>query len=195
MRWLPAAVLVLLPACQKEAPKSAPAAPAASVETGPAKGTTEWKIQNAMSGGPERISANATIVDWGATSDAPPTQIRAGTNSWTCFPDMPQTPANDPTCADPVWIKLFEAWLGKKPFHTAVAGIGYMLQGGASASNTDPYKMAPDSGQQWMTEPPHLMLLNPDPRSLDSLSTDPANGGPYVMWKGTPYAHVMVPLQ
>ncbi len=25
-------------------------------------------------------------------------------------------------------------------------------------------------------------------------STDPHNGGPYVMWKGTPYAHLMVPI-
>ena len=23
---------------------------------------------------------------------------------------------------------------------------------------------------------------------------DPDNGGPYVMWKGTPYAHLMVPV-
>jgi len=24
--------------------------------------------------------------------------------------------------------------------------------------------------------------------------TDPKSGGPWVMWKGTPYAHVMVPV-
>ena len=29
---------------------------------------------------------------------------------------------------------------------------------------------------------------------LEGISTDPQNGGPYVMWKGTPYAHVMVPV-
>jgi hypothetical protein len=70
-----------------------------------------------------------------------------------------------------------------------------MLQGGAHVSNTDPFKMVPDSGQQWIMEPPHLMLVDPNPKSLDSLSTDPANGGPFVMWKGTPYAHVMLPVQ
>ena len=26
------------------------------------------------------------------------------------------------------------------------------------------------------------------------LPTDPNRGGPYVMWKGTPYAHIMVPV-
>ncbi len=38
------------------------------------------------------------------------------------------------------------------------------------------------------------MILVPDPALLDGISTDPWNGGPYVMWKGTPYAHIMVPV-
>jgi hypothetical protein len=38
------------------------------------------------------------------------------------------------------------------------------------------------------------MLLVPDMKALDTLPTDPHAGGPWVMWKGTPYAHVMVPL-
>jgi hypothetical protein len=38
------------------------------------------------------------------------------------------------------------------------------------------------------------MLLLPDPAALDALGTDPDAGGPYVVWKGTPYAHVMVPV-
>ena len=29
---------------------------------------------------------------------------------------------------------------------------------------------------------------------LEAFPTDPDNGGPYVMWKGTPYAHLMVPI-
>jgi hypothetical protein len=29
---------------------------------------------------------------------------------------------------------------------------------------------------------------------LDAYPTDQQNGGPYVMWKGTPYAHLMVPI-
>ena len=28
----------------------------------------------------------------------------------------------------------------------------------------------------------------------DHVILDPFNGGPYVMWKGTPYAHIMVPI-
>ena len=45
-----------------------------------------------------------------------------------------------------------------------------------------------------MQEGPHLMVIFPDPKMLEGISDDPNNGGPYVMWKGTPYAHVMVPV-
>ena len=38
------------------------------------------------------------------------------------------------------------------------------------------------------------MVVVPDPAQLNSLPTDPHNGGPWVMWKGTKYAHIMVPI-
>ena len=39
------------------------------------------------------------------------------------------------------------------------------------------------------------MVLVPDTAQLEGLLwADPHNGGPYVMWKGTPYAHIMVPV-
>jgi hypothetical protein len=39
------------------------------------------------------------------------------------------------------------------------------------------------------------MVLTPNAVQLASVSSDPSTGGPWVMWKGTPYAHVMVPVQ
>jgi hypothetical protein len=38
------------------------------------------------------------------------------------------------------------------------------------------------------------MVLMADSKALDALPTDPKNGGPWVMWKGTPCAHLMVPV-
>lgn len=35
------------------------------------------------------------------------------------------------------------------------------------------------------------MILVPDPKALEDLSTNPKDPV-YVMWKGTPYAHIMV---
>ena len=40
----------------------------------------------------------------------------------------------------------------------------------------------------------HLMILVPDHSMYDNVSTDPENGGPWIMWPGTPYAHIMVPV-
>ncbi len=148
-----------------------------------------------MSAAPAEVAKNATIMDWPAKEGAQPTQLRAGTNDWVCFPDQPPTPANDPICADKVWQTWAAAWMGHKPFGTKVAGVAYMLQGGAAASNTDPFKMAPDSGKSWMMEGPHVMLLEPNPTALAGMPDQHLAGAPYVMWKGTPYAHVMVPVK
>ena len=40
----------------------------------------------------------------------------------------------------------------------------------------------------------HLMLMPKDPSSLDGQSTDYTTGAPYVMFKGTPYVHLMIPM-
>ena len=40
----------------------------------------------------------------------------------------------------------------------------------------------------------HLMMLLPDHSMLDAISDDPWNGGPWVMWGDTPYAHIMIPV-
>jgi hypothetical protein len=42
---------------------------------------------------------------------------------------------------------------------------------------------------------PHIMVVFSDHAMLEGISTDPNNGGPFVMWKGTPYAHVMIPTE
>jgi hypothetical protein len=71
--------------------------------------------------------------------------------------------------------------------------MAYMLAGGVDASNTDPYATEPPTGDEWIYTGPHVMIIVPDPAALDGLPTDPNSGGPYVMWKGTPYAHIMMP--
>jgi len=39
------------------------------------------------------------------------------------------------------------------------------------------------------------MVVVPDPKQLDSYPSDPRGNGPFVMFKGTPYAHLMVPAK
>jgi hypothetical protein len=82
----------------------------------------------------------------------------------------------------------------KAEFHTDQIGISYMFAGDANTNNADPFDTKQDPGEVWVQEGPHLMVLLPDPKMLEGIPNDPYNGGPYVMWKGTPYAHIMVPL-
>ena len=102
---------------------------------------------------------------------------------------------DSPMCFDAVWEEWAPAWVNKKPFKTSKVGMAYMLMGDNGASNKDPYAAEPTADNDWVVEGPHLMILVPDPKMLDGVSTDPHNGGPYVMWKGTPYAHIMVPVR
>ena len=67
-------------------------------------------------------------------------------------------------------------------------------KGDAGASNTDPFAMGATDSNQWVVSPPHIMVLYTDTKMLDAFPSDPTNGGPWVMWKGTPYAHLMVPV-
>ena len=97
-------------------------------------------------------------------------------------------------CLDRVWLAWGDAWMNKKPFMAEKIGIAYMLAGDTGASNIDPYAEKRTSDNQWIAEGAHIMVLLPDPAQLDALPTDPNQGGPYVMWKGTPYAHIMVPV-
>ncbi len=76
----------------------------------------------------------------------------------------------------------------------SATGIGYMLRGDRGASNTDPFATSATASNQWVISPPHIMVLYQDLKLLDAYPTDPKTGGPWVMWKGTPYAHVMVPV-
>ncbi|MGH2690474.1 MAG: hypothetical protein ACRDKW_16955 [Actinomycetota bacterium] len=162
--------------------------------SGQEPGGADAKIANALSAGPPEVTSAATVLDWPAEAGGEMTELRAGSNGWTCLPDIPGTPADDPMCLD----STFVAWMGAHQAGTPPAiervGFGYMLQGGSTASNTDPFASEPAPDEEWLMEPPHVMMVVPDPRSLEGLTTDPDNGGPWIMWAGTPYAHVMMPV-
>lgn len=157
--------------------------------------STKAKIANAMTAAPRSISGGATIMDWPATEGAEMATIRAGTNGWTCMPDLPSTKGNDPMCVDDQWMSLMHALMTKATPKVSRAGIAYMIApGGAYTSNTVPFapKATPDN--EWGFDPPHVMLLVTDPKALEGIPTTRQSGGPWVMWRGTPYAHIMVPL-
>ena len=69
-----------------------------------------------------------------------------------------------------------------------------MLQGGSDASNTDLFATEPAAGEAGVTSPPHIMLLLPVDLDQSAFSTDHASDAPYIMWAGTPYEHIMMPV-
>lgn len=194
-RWLAVPLLALL-ACQQQAgqEEAAPGAEQAAQPAGPAPGTPEWKVQNALGAAPAEIAANAAVMDWPAMEGQEMTELRPGTNGWTCMPDVPNTPGNDPMCLDQTFLAWAAAWQGKTKPELKQVGFGYMLMGGTDASNTDPYATEPQPGEDWVEAGPHVMMVVPNPSALAGITTDPHNGGPWVMWQGTPYAHIMMPI-
>lgn len=144
-------------------------------------------VAQARSAAPESLSMNATIVVDGKV-------VAEGTNGWTCMPDtMPGD--NIPMCNDATWMEMLKAVGGKADFTANGIGISYMLTGdkGAGVSNSDPFHPDPKSAEDYVETGPHLMIIVPK-ELLKGITDDPNSGGPYVMWKDTPYAHIMVPV-
>jgi hypothetical protein len=123
-------------------------------------------------------------------------ELRKGSNGWTCMPDAPDTPGPDPMCFDANAGKWVAAWVAHKPPPDGVVGLIYMLEGGTDASNADPYAKQPTADNDWVKTGPHIMVVG----SKEILAGHPSGGKPdtsvpYVMWAGTPYAHLMVPVK
>ena len=152
------------------------------------------KIANAMSAGPSAIAAHATILDNEMDDAGAFVVLREGDNGWFCYPDSPGSPSNDPMCADQTWVDWMYAYMHGEAPPTSVPGLAYMLQGGTDASNTDPMATEPPPGEDWITSPPHVMLLMPQQLDQTVFTTDYQSGEPWIMWAGTPYEHIMMPV-
>jgi hypothetical protein len=153
------------------------------------------KIQSAMSAAPMAIAKDARIVDYPEKAGQPLVKLREETNGWTCFPDWQATPGKDPMCFDKMWMQWFDAISTATDPNIKHPGIAYMLQGGSDASNSDPFAMKPKQGEHWVSAPPHIMLIVPDKLDKTFFSTDHHSGEPWVMYAGTPYEHVMIPVE
>ena len=150
-------------------------------------------VASAMAAAPAAIAQKAAIITMDEAGEM--TELRAGTNGFTCMPDNPATPGPDPMCMDKNAMAWTMAWVGKATPPAEQPGVMYMLAGGTDASNTDPYATAPATGGDWIKTGPHLMIVG----SAKALAGHPSGAAPdtsvpYVMWAGTPYAHLMVPV-
>jgi len=152
------------------------------------KMSTAQLIRSATSAGPRSISDNATVM--AADDSGKMVKIRPGTNGWTCIPDEPNTPGLDPMCIDKSGMEWVSALIAKKPKPTNTApGLIYMLQGGSDISATDPFATTTD---HYVSSPAHFMIMWPYDAKTTGFATTPKKTGSWIMWAGTPYAHLMV---
>jgi hypothetical protein len=188
------AAILALTACNKAGSPNGTSTIANNSVSASATGTaTSDPIQSAESAAPASIAHNASIMTMDESGNAK--TLRQGTNGWTCIPDAPATPGPDPMCVDAAAMKWVDAWVHHKTPPSGTVGVMYMLEGGTDASNTDPYAAKPTAENDWIKTGPHVMVVG----SKEVLAgypsgAKPDTSAPYVMWAGTPYAHLMVPI-
>lgn len=145
-------------------------------------------LQNALSAAPSTIAAHATVLAPGAGGKM--TVLRDGTNGFTCIAGDKASLGHDPMCADAAGMKWAQSWMAHdaKPANEA-PGIIYMLAGSHDVSATDPWAT---TTTHWVTSPPHWMIMWPFEAQSSGLPSTPKSTGTWIMWAGTPYAHLMV---
>ena len=159
-----------------------------------AQQTDEEKIRDALAAAPPQVSTGATVLDWPAEAGADFRVLRQGDNGWTCLADLPGDGNFEPMCNDAAWMEWIRAFAaGEEPAVDRV-GVSYMFNSRWATSNLDPTATEETPDNMWVEGGAHIMIIVPDPEMLGQYPSEPGPGA-YVMWGGTPYAHLMVPLE
>jgi hypothetical protein len=159
------------------------------------KMTDKELIKSALSAAPAGVAKHAGVIAMDAKGEM--RTLRTGTNGFTCMPDNPATPGPDPMCLDKASMNWVHAMMTHATPEVGKVGLMYMLAGGTDASNTDPYSTKPSKADHWISTGPHVMIAGADAAFYDAYpkNADPDTSAPYVMWAGTPYQHLMVPVK
>ena len=150
----------------------------------------EQLMQQLKGAAPKDILDNATILNM--ASDGKMKVIKEGTNGWTCM-----DPGGEPMCADKAGMEWMQAWQDKASAPQKL-GFIYMLRGDSGSSNTDPYATTKTPNNNWVETGPHVMIVGAEAKSMMQgypRDANPNPNVPYVMWPGTPYEHLMLPIQ
>ena len=145
------------------------------------------KIQRALSAAPAWLQAHATVVE---IKNGKAVVLRQGNNGFTCLPGTPGVVGDDAICMDAQAMLWAQSWMAHKPKPANTRpGVAYMLAGGSDYSVTDPWAK---TGSHVYHYPPHWMLMWPFNPTNSGLSSQFSTSGTWVMFAGTPYAHLMI---
>ena len=148
------------------------------------------QVKLALSAAPSHITKEASVMIYGAEGKL--TETKKGTNGFICVPTVMNLPAPDPMCMDAAVYQWMTDLMNNAPKPTnTVPGIAYMARGGSHFEKGGQVVMSGD-GAKTVKEPPHWMIMWPFEATTAKLPTTPNPFGVYVMFDGTPYAHLMV---
>ncbi len=151
----------------------------------------EEQIKVALSAAPAEIAKDATVKVYGA--DGKLIEVKKGTNGFVCYPDISNLSEPDPICNDAAAEQWFNDLLSGKERPTNTSpGVSYMAQGGWHFEKEGTIVMADGPGAKKVQEPPHWMIFWPFDAKMTGLPVHVNPLGTYIMFSGTPYAHLMV---
>ena len=145
-------------------------------------------MKQVMKAAPPQVMKDATIV---REENGAMKTLKKGTNEWTCMEAL-----GAPMCMDPNAMEWAHAWQTHGPA-TDKTGFMYMLAGDTGASNTDPYASGKKPDNHWVETGSHVMVVGAAVKNMTGYpkTADPDPTKPYVMWPGTPYEHLMIPVK
>jgi hypothetical protein len=131
---------------------------------------TEIQMARAISAGPKEITDQARIMGFDAQGNR--IVLREGNGDFICQPGKPQFVAQPASCYT----------MNSKP------RITYMLAGATQRSISD----RDDKTSPPLAVGPHWMIMMPFDRKTSGLPVHYSDTGTYIMWAGTPSAHLHV---
>jgi hypothetical protein len=131
---------------------------------------SEIQIERAIAAGPKEITDHARIM--GLDAEGKRIVLREGNSNFICQPGMPRIVAQPATCYT----------TDSKP------RIIYMLAGATQRSVSDPS----DKTSPPLAVHPHWMIMWPFDPKTTGLPVTLSDTGAYIMWAGTPSAHLHI---
>lgn len=150
-------------------------------------------MKRVMTAAPPQVVEQATIVRMDNSGGM--RTMKKGTSVWTCMADEASEGNGAPMCLDANAMEWLNALMSHGPAPQKT-GFVYMLAGDDGSANKDPYAEKKTADNHWVVTGPHVMIVGPAAATLGYPRTaDPDPTKPYVMFPGSPYEHVMIPMK
>lgn len=148
---------------------------------GAAGESKQAQLARAIAAGPKQVTDSARIE--GSDAQGKRIVLREGTNGFTCLPGNPKVVGRPASCSNQAAQQWSADLAAGKPAPTnKEAGFIYMESGATERSASG---ATVKIGPQWM-------IIWPFDPKASGLSATKKDTGAYILWPGTPYAHLHI---